>query len=318
MQKLNDSFQQIVGSSFFFGTSVHWETGYLQLIDEVINSGVVTEDRTGIGCRKFFDINIVADLRAGFPISTVRNCPWRYSFHEFWCFLRGETDIDPYLQSKGIKFWQEHTSREFLDKRGLSTVPTGNMGKAYGYQLRRFGKTDDLFSFGVDQLRSTINGLLMDPYSRRHYVTMWNPSQLNEMALPPCWHSHQFFVEAPTTPEELPTLHLKVFSRSADLVFGTPFNVQQYALYLECMSRLVGMEPGILSCNMVDAHVYENQIEFALEMIERETFGMPTLNIHKPIHTMEQMLSLQEEDFEFVGLRVNDKPFSTPKPPMAV
>lgn len=288
---------------------VYWgEVGYLRLLGDVLDLGFDTPDRTGIGCRKLLNVQLCFDLWGSFPVHTVRPCSARLAFEEFWLFLRGDTDTK-ILEKKGINFWKGHTSREFLDSRGLHHVKEGDLHKSYSYQMRGLGEGY------VDQLATVYEGLKNDPFSRRHLITLWNVNDLSSMPLTPCWFQTQFHVE----PGEINKLHLTVTSRSCDLVFGTPFNYQQYALYLLAMSKLVGMRPGVLTCNMADCHIYENQIEYVKEVCERSVYpGFVGATINKDLKSLEDLTSLVWDDFVYSPYIVNSSPFKAKKPGMAI
>lgn len=296
------------------------EAGYQQLLSNIICHGIQTPDRTGVGRQKLFDQKIIFDLSEDkFPAHTLRSCPVRIAFEEFWAFLNGVVHIHPYLSQRNVHIWQGNTTREFLDGRKLHNLPEGHLGKSYGFQFRNYnGRYDRTFNprGGVDQIKNVYKSLKNDPYGSRHYVNIWNPAQEGQMALPPCWLAHQFLV-IPSS-NGAPILHLKTYARSADVLFGTPFNVQQYALYQKAMAKALGMECGTLSCDMADAHLYLNQIEYAAEAATREIFDSPQLVWHKQITNLNDVLSLQFDDFTLVGLTVNKEPFVAPKPPMAV
>lgn len=288
---------------------VYGERGYLTILEHTLRDGVDTPDRTGVGCRKTFNHQIIYDMGKGdFPFSTIRPAPLRMAFEEFWMFMRGETNTKV-LEEKGINFWKGNTSREFLDKRGLSHLPEGDMGLAYGYQWRNFGDT-------CDQLKETVDTLINDPYSRRMYTTFWNPSQSKDMALTPCWHSHLFNV-MPNNDGTL-TLNMKVYNRSLDAAFGAQFAMQQYALYMMCMASIANMHLGEIVFDLSDVHVYHNQFDFVEEILTRD-FGVPgTVKFSKSIRNIDDMLSLTWDDINVEGLNVNTTPFTTPRPPMAV
>ena len=287
------------------------EKGYTQLINFVLNNGYEVTDRTGVGSVAIFDAKVVYDI-GEFPFSTIRPAGLRLAFEEFWMFMRGETDTI-LLEEKGINFWKGNTSEEFLAKRGLSYLPPGNMGKAYGYQWRSFNDT-------FDQLVDIVNTLRTDPFSRRLYTTFWNPSQSDQMALTPCWHSHQFVVlpQVQDSGEIKLTLHLKLFNRSLDIVFGYPFAIQQYKLYQIAVAKMLGLEAGFLSADLTHVHIYNNQIEYAKELIQRPLGQNGTVTINKDLNSLDDILSLQWEDIQVDELVVNNTPFSTPRPPMAV
>jgi len=286
------------------------EQGYLDLIHDILCQNVEYPDRTGTGCKKLFGARLVFDLQESFPKATVRKTPLRIAFQEFWMFLRGTTNTK-WLEDKGIKIWQGNTSREFLDSRGMTAFPEGSMGYAYGYQLRNFG--------GVhDQLREVYDNLRDDPFSRRHYVSMWCPSMNQWMALLPCWHSHQFCCEMTRHGDIV--LHLHVQSRSADVVYGMQFNYQQYALYLKAMAESLGYEAGTLICNIADAHVYRNQYEYAAETLKRnfDVSSTRSVTFKKPLDSLEDIMALSWEDIEDKGQSVNTEPYKATKPSMAV
>lgn len=290
------------------------EEGYLQLMRDILATSEVYPDRTGVGCKKVFGASLVFDLRESFPRTTVRNTPLRFAFEEWMFFMRGQTDTK-ILEDKGIFIWSGNTSREFLDSRGLQHLPEGNLGRAYGAQLRAFGGTWE--NDGIDQLEQVYNSLYLDPFSRRHYVSFWNPSQSHMMALLPCFHSHQFHCEK--SGEDI-VLHLKVFSRSSDVLFGLPFNVQQYALYLQMMSEALGYTAGTLFISMTDSHIYKNQFEYAQETVERKIDSETPRRVvfKRHLGSLDDILALQWEDIQDHNANVNKKPYNTPKPPMAV
>lgn len=297
------------------------ELGYLDLLNHTLRFGTMTPDRTGVGRIRVFGQVLEFDLKDwSFPIFNHRPMPYRHAFEEFWFFLNGGTNTKE-LEEKGVKFWQGNTSKDFLQKRGLGHLAEGSYGKAYGFQLRHFnGKLlDDEAWDGVDQIRNLVKGLQEDPYGARHVVTMWNPSQLDEMALPPCWYDHQFVM---TTYDEWNVLNLRVTARSADLLFGTPANCFQYGVYLMAMASLLEVAPGTLTIMIGDAHIYGNQIDYVCETLTRrkdvdETLVKAVQWDHE-IESVEELLALKWDDIMLRGYEPIRTPYKTPKPPMAV
>lgn len=308
----------------FFAKTYHGMAGHLEMIQNIIEHGYLQPDRTTIGCQKLFSQKVVFDMREGFPFYSIRPCPLRFAFEEYQAFLSGRTDIHNVLTEKGIEFWKGNTSREFLDKQGLQDIEEGHMAKAYGFQLRHFGGELDLETqqavpdSGIDQMKEAFESLKKNPHGRRHYVTMWNPAQLSEMALPPCWHSHQWVV---IEHGGVKYLNLEVTSRSADCVFGSPFNIQQYSYMLMAFANALGMTPLLLTCELVDAHVYTNQIEYAKEMLTRDySTEKCELKFKVELDSFEDIVNLKWEDLDCIlpeGF-VNKDKFVTPRPPMAV
>ena len=295
------------------------EAGYLELMQDILDYGCRLPDRTGEGRIKLFSCTLEYDLSVGVPAATVRNNPFRFSFEEFWAFLNGIVHIHPYLSAKGINIWEGNTTREFLDNNKLHYLPEGHMGKAYGFQYAHFdGEYDEDYNpkGGVDQIAEVFKELREKPFSSRHVVSIWNPSQLAEMALPPCWWAHEFLVTVGDEGNKV--LNLQAISRSADVLFGTPFNVQQFAIYLCAMADALGYKRGSLSCLLVDAHLYFNQENYVKETLTRDFSGdKPTLTFKKKLECIDDIRALTWDDIELGDYRVNKSPYVEKRPPMA-
>ena len=284
------------------------EEGYVELLRDILENGVEIPDRTGVGSIAVFDRKIVYNVGKQFPFPTIRDCPLRLAFEEMQMFLNGETQTKV-LEKKGINFWKGNTSRGFLDARNLEHLHEGDMGKAYGAQWRGFGPQQ------FDQFAEIMRLLVTDKYSRRMLTTLWNPAESHMMALTPCWFQHQFVV-LPSKNGDV--LHMKLSNRSLDAVFGERFATQQYAFYLTAVAKMLGMKVGDLSCDLTHVHIYNNQIEYAKELVTRDLGKQGTLKINKDLKRPDDILALTWEDIEIVGLEVNKTPFKTPRPAMAV
>ena len=279
------------------------EDGYKRLLSLVCHFGHQQEDRTGVGTISVFDGKVEYDGGNFNCLSTIRPAPLRLAFEEMWFFLRGEHDT-LLLENKGVNFWKGNTSREYLDKIGLESLPEKSMGAAYGKQWRNY-------SGSTDQLKNLIDELRANPNSRRLMIDLWNPHEHKDMCLTPCWFNMQVVVIGDT-------LHMKLRNRSVDILFGYSFAVQQYRLLQLCLCKMFGYRLGKLSVDLAHIHIYKDQVEYVKETLNRSLGTQGQVYLDKDISTLEDLLSIKWEDFRVEGLEVNQKQYKTPRPNMAV
>lgn len=307
-----------------------FERQYQTLLQEILANGEeVLDDRTGVGTIKVFGRTMKWDLAHGFPADTLRKVALRIAFEETMFFARGETDTK-LLEAKKINIWKGNTTREFLDNRGLHELPEGNMGRGYGVQWRDFRgvkvlecgdnvehKTGTTTCFNakvqiksVDQISELLKGLKENPSGRRHLVTAWNPAELDQMALPPCHLLHQYGIQNGR-------LDSLFFMRSSDVVYGLPYNLMSYAFLNEAFSKILRVQPGVMTYMAGDCHIYKNQLEMAKDMAYNRTPPpLPNIMIHKDLNNVDDFLNLEWSDIEL--LDYNPLPDYKDKPPMAV
>jgi dihydrofolate reductase/thymidylate synthase len=111
------------------------EQQYLQLVDEIIRTGVMRGDRTGTGTLSKFGVQMRFSLRNNvFPLLTTKKVFWRGVAEELLWFIKGSTNAKE-LSDKSIHIWDGNGSREFLDGRGLHHRLEGDLGPVYGFQV---------------------------------------------------------------------------------------------------------------------------------------------------------------------------------------
>jgi thymidylate synthase len=143
---------------------------YLDLLDHVLNSGNLKEDRTGTGTHSVFGWQMRFDLKDGLPLLTTKKLHLRSIIHELLWFIKGDTNIS-YLKENKVSIWDEWADSN------------GDLGPVYGKQWRSWDTPDGR---KIDQLNDVINQIKKNPNSRRLIVSAWNPSDVVSMALPPC------------------------------------------------------------------------------------------------------------------------------------
>lgn len=143
----------------------------------------------------------------------------------------------------------------------------------------------------VDQLQDVINRIKKNPSDRRLIVSAWNPSDIPNMALPPCHAFFQFYVNDGK-------LSCQLYQRSADSFLGVPFNIASYALLTHMVAHVCGLEVGEFIHTFGDLHLYNNQLEATEELLKREPLPLPQLKIKRKIESIDDFTI---DDFELIG-----------------
>lgn len=247
---------------------------YLDLLSRILNEGVHKGDRTGTGTLSVFGNQMRFDLRDGFPLLTTKKLHLKSIIYELLWFLRGDTNVH-YLQEHGVRIWNEWADEN------------GELGPVYGHQWRSW---PDYKGGTIDQIANVLDQIKHNPNSRRMLVTAWNPAEVEEMALPPCHCLFQFYVADGR-------LSLQLYQRSADTFLGVPFNIASYALLLQMMAQVTGLEAGEFIHTTGDTHLYSNHLEQAKLQLTRTPRPLPKMKINPDV---KDLFTFKYEDFELV------------------
>jgi thymidylate synthase len=237
---------------------------YLDLLSEVLETGVERSDRTGVGTRSVFGRQIRFDLSKGFPAVTTKKLHLKSVVHELLWFLSGDTNVR-YLQENGVRIWNEWADEN------------GDLGPVYGAQWRSWPTAD---GSQVDQIAAVIQQIRDNPTSRRHIVSAWNVGDLPNMALMPCHALFQFYVADGR-------LSCQLYQRSADIFLGVPFNIASYALLTHMLAQVCDLEAGDFVHTFGDLHLYNNHVEQAQRQLQREPLPLPTLKLDPSIRDID-------------------------------
>ncbi len=248
---------------------------YLDLMQLVLDTGLVKSDRTGTGTKSVFGHQMRFDLADGFPLVTTKKLHLKSIIHELIWFLRGETNI-AYLKDNGVRIWDEWADEN------------GDLGPVYGAQWRSWPTPD---GGTIDQIAQVVEGIRSNPDSRRHIVTAWNPAEVDKQALPPCHVLFQFYVGNGR-------LSCQLYQRSADIFLGVPFNIASYALLTMMMAQVTGLKPGEFVHTLGDAHLYLNHLDQAREQLSRDLRPLPTMTLNPAVREID---AFRFEDFELTG-----------------
>lgn len=248
---------------------------YLDLLGRILAEGAKKTDRTGTGTLSVFGNQMRFDLKDGFPLLTTKKLHLKSIIYELLWFLRGDTNI-AFLKEHGVSIWDEWADEN------------GDLGPVYGHQWRSW---PDYNGGTIDQIKNVIDQIKHTPDSRRMIVSAWNVAEVDKMALPPCHTMFQFYVADGR-------LSLQLYQRSADTFLGVPFNIASYALLLQMVAQVTGLEPGEFVHTTGDTHLYLNHLEQAKLQLTRAPRPLPKMKINPDV---KDIFSFRYEDFELEG-----------------
>lgn len=263
---------------------------YKDLIKDVLENGIDSNDRTGTGTKSLFGRQLRFDLSKGFPLVTLKKTWWKGVVVELLWLMSGQTNIG-FLKKHNVGIWDEWADEN------------GDLGAVYGEQWRKWGKLvkgydwektpdgnehkkNEYWRENVDQLKKVVERIKTKPNCRRLIVSAWNVGEIEDMALPPCHCFFQFYVRNGK-------LSCQLYQRSADLFLGVPFNIASYALMTHLIARECGLEPGEFVHTFGDVHLYNNHLDQARELLKRDPKELPQLKINIP---QGQLFQFIDED----------------------
>lgn len=244
---------------------------YLELLDRVLEEGIRKEDRTGTGTISVFGHQMRFNLEEGFPCLTTKKLHLKSIIYELLWFLKGDTNIK-YLQENNVRIWNEWADAN------------GDLGHIYGYQWRSWPNYEGGF---IDQISEAIHTLKTNPDSRRIIVSAWNVADIPHMNLPPCHILFQFYVANNR-------LSMQLYQRSADIFLGVPFNIASYALLLQMVAQVTGLQAGDFVHTLGDAHIYLNHLDQVKLQLSRDPRPLPQMKINPDVN---DIFKFEFEDF---------------------
>lgn len=271
----------------------HPEYQYLELLRNLLDEGDPREDRTGVGTRALFGQSLRFDLSDGFPAFTTKQIFWKTAFKEMFWMLSGGRNIRELLE-QNVRIWTDWPLKKFRASTGLPITQLdfetrilnddefaatwGDLGPVYGSQWRRWPTSDGR---EIDQISEVVQGLKTDPFSRRLLFEGWNVAELDQMALPPCHKTYQFFVS-----KETGKLSSLLMQRSADAYLGLGWNIANLALLTHLLADQCGYLPGDIVWFGGDVHLYSNHVDQARLQISREPRALPRFIIKRKADTL--------------------------------
>ncbi|MGJ8679397.1 thymidylate synthase [Paraglaciecola sp.] len=254
---------------------------YIELCKRIINQGKwVYNERTGKRCLTVINADFVYNVDENeFPLDTTRKSFFKAAIAELIGYLRGY-DSAAQFREIGCNTWNANAN----DNQAWLSNPVrkgeDDMGLVYGKMARNFPKPD---GGSIDLLKKIVEDLSNGIDDRGEILTFYHPAAFHLGCLRPCMFQHQFSILDGT-------LYLNSYQRSCDVPLGLNFNQVQCFTLLALMARITGLKPGKVFHKIVNAHIYEDQLELMKqEHITREPYASPSLQIDPSIKTLEDI-----------------------------
>jgi thymidylate synthase len=225
------------------------DSQYQDLLQDILDNGIVKTDRTGTGTISVFGRQIRHKMSEGFPLLTTKKMAWKTMVTELIWFLSGSTNIK-YLVMNGCHIWdgdayknysktiegvidgyksgdimgmQPHIEEWFSDSDKLTPLTQEafiDKIKTNDEFAERWGELGPIYGKQwrswlkvgeeIDQIQNLIDELKTNPDSRRLMVSAWNVGELNHMILPPCHYGFQVYTRVLSGEERWDLLKNKV------------------------------------------------------------------------------------------------------------
>ena len=211
------------------------DSNYQTLLQDVLDTGTLKDDRTGTGTTSIFGRQIRHDMSDGFPLLTTKKMAIKTMMTELKWFLKGDTNIK-YLVDNNCNIWNGDAYKSYC-KDSPYPYPTitqpefinriktddefakmwGDLGPIYGKQWRGwFGYDKKVNPVYVDQIQNLIEQLKRNPDSRRLMVNAWNVGELDNITLPPCHYGFQVYTRVLGLDERIDYMNKGKISKSSD------------------------------------------------------------------------------------------------------
>lgn len=235
----------------------HFDTQYQTALRDILEQGMDQPNPwSGRTPRMLPGVTLRVDVNESFPLLTLRKIPLKLFIAEQLWFLQGSNDPT----------WL----RQFTPVWNAFTEEDGTVKAAYGYRWRKH--------FGRDQMEMLIEHLSQNPSSRHGVIVTWDSAddglRADSKKNLPCPYTFTVNIAGGK-------LHLHNVIRSNDMILGCPHDAAGFALLQCILAERLGVQPGIYTHSISNAHIYDNHFDAAREIVSR-TNEHPTIKFVVP------------------------------------
>ena len=263
------------------------EEQYFELGNRIIDHGIwIENDRTGKRCKTVINYDFEYECSTNVvPLLTSKKSYYKSAIAEMTGYLLGYSSAADF-RSLGCNTWNANANENESWLNNPNRKGEDDMGFVYGAVARSFPKVG---GGSVDLLEKIISNLSKGYDDRGEILTFYHPGAFELGCLRPCMFQHQFSVLGDE-------LYLNSYQRSCDVPLGLGFNMIQVVFLLRIIAQITGLKPAKAFHKIVNAHVYEDQMELFEEQMTRSLFDPPELIISKNINSLESLKNINVKD----------------------
>jgi len=217
------------------------EVQYCSLLRAILDDGKVSEGRNAV-TSSIFGHQLKYYVGDKFPVPLMRKLYPKGVIGEMAAFLRGPKTVQDF-EIEGCNYWKQWAK------------PDGSLNVDYGNKWIDFG--------GVNQLENVISDLQLNPHSRRHLISGWDPTNIAKSSLPCCHYAYQFYVT------QHGELNMVWIQRSIDVMIGLPSDIMLANMFIILVAYLTNLKPGAVTMQLGDCHIYGDHAFGAIEYLAR-------------------------------------------------
>jgi thymidylate synthase len=183
-------------------------------------------------------------LKGEFPITTLRNTAIKTGIKEILWIYQKQTSSLEVARELGINWWEEWN------------IGDNSIGQRYGATIKRY-----------DLMNKLLDGLVNDPFGRRHIISMYQYVDLEETnGLFPCAYETIWSVRKVG---EDKVLDMTLIQRSNDYLVAGYINKVQYLALQMMIAGHCGYKVGKF-CHLVqNLHIYDRHFDGVSELLDR-------------------------------------------------
>ena len=210
-------------------------------------------------------------LKGEFPITTLRNIAIKTGIKEILWIYQKQTSSLEVARELSINWWEEWN------------IGDNSIGQRYGATIKRY-----------DLMNKLLDGLVNDPFGRRHIISMYQYVDLEETnGLFPCAYETIWSVRKV---DEDKVLDMTLIQRSSDYLMANSINKGQYLALQMMVAGHCGYKVGKF-CHLVqNLHIYDRHFDYVSELLKNETTNIsPNFRLNGSKNFYDYTL----DDFEF-------------------